>query len=89
MPIEEYNYNDVESGRGETLVKALDKIELLEKQLDIAIEILEFYADTGNWYTNQNGESCEFAGWDGYEDAQEALQQIKELKDEYEKDKSI
>lgn len=34
--IEPYNYNDEPSGRSETLVQALEKIERLEKQYDRA-----------------------------------------------------
>lgn len=41
MTIEPYNYNDEPSGRSETLVQALDKIERLEKQLKIAVEALD------------------------------------------------
>ena len=40
MTIERYNYNDEPSGRSETLVQALDKIERLQKQLDMAEIIL-------------------------------------------------
>ena len=36
MTIEPYNYNDEPSGRSETLVQALEKIERLEKQYDRA-----------------------------------------------------
>ena len=43
MAIEPYNYNDEPSGRSETLIQALEKIERLEKQLNIAVEALEFY----------------------------------------------
>ncbi|MBQ8677207.1 MAG: hypothetical protein IJ529_01915 [Alphaproteobacteria bacterium] len=39
--IEPYNYNDEPSGRTDTLVKALEKIERLEKQLKIATEELK------------------------------------------------
>lgn len=35
--LDEYNYDEVESGRSETLVKAIEKIEILEKKLEIAI----------------------------------------------------
>ena len=35
--IEPYNYNDEPSGRSETLVQAIEKIERLEKQLKIAL----------------------------------------------------
>ena len=41
--IEPYNYNDEPSGRTDTLIQALEKIERLEKQLNIAVEALEFY----------------------------------------------
>ena len=40
MTIESYNYNDESSGRSETLVQALDKIERLQNQLDMAEIIL-------------------------------------------------
>ena len=40
MTIERYNYNDEPSGRSETLVQALDKIERLQKQLEVAETIL-------------------------------------------------
>ena len=40
MTIEPYNYNDEHSGRSETLVQALDKIERLQKQLEVAETIL-------------------------------------------------
>jgi len=40
MTIEPYNYNDEPSGRSETLVQALEKIERLEKQLEVAETIL-------------------------------------------------
>ena len=43
MAIDPYNYNDEPSGRSETLIQALEKIERLEKQLNIAVEALEFY----------------------------------------------
>ena len=39
--IEPYNYNDEPSGRSETLVQALEKIERLEKQLKIAVKALK------------------------------------------------
>lgn len=40
MTIEPYNYNDEPSGRTDTLIQALEKIERLEKQLEIAVEAL-------------------------------------------------
>lgn len=41
--LEEYTYEEVPSGRTDTLVKALEKIETLEKQLEIALEVLTYY----------------------------------------------
>lgn len=41
--LEEYTYNEIPSGRTDTLVKALDKIEKLKKQLAIAVEVLRYY----------------------------------------------
>jgi hypothetical protein len=38
--IEPYNYNDEPSGRTDTLIQALDKIERLEKQLKIVKKYL-------------------------------------------------
>lgn len=42
MTIEPYNYNDEPSGRTDTLIQALEKIERLEKKL---LEIKEAYTD--------------------------------------------
>jgi len=39
--LDKYNYTDEPSGRTETLAKALEKCELLEKQLSVAMEALE------------------------------------------------
>lgn len=41
MTIEPYNYNDVPSGRTDTLTQALDRCERLEKQLKITTEALK------------------------------------------------
>lgn len=41
MTIEPYNYNEEPSGRTDTLIQSLEKIERLEKQLKIAVEALE------------------------------------------------
>ena len=43
--LEEYTYDEIPSGRTDTLVKALEKIEKLEKQLAIAVEILKYYGN--------------------------------------------
>ncbi len=40
MTIEPYNYNEEPSCRSETLVQALEKIERLQKQLDMAETII-------------------------------------------------
>lgn len=47
MTIEPYNYNDVPSGRTDTLTQALDKCERLEKQLKIAVECMQEYLRGG------------------------------------------
>lgn len=36
--LEEWNYTESESGRSETLIKAIEKIEMLEKKLAIATD---------------------------------------------------
>ena len=41
--LQDYTYEEQESGRTDTLIQALEKIERLEKQLNIAVEALEFY----------------------------------------------
>lgn len=66
--IEEYNYNEVPSDRVETLVQAIDKIELLKKQLDIATNALY-------WIAQVNAD-IDFGTW---KKAYNALKQIKEL----------
>lgn len=52
MTIEPYNYNDEPSGRTDTLTQALEKIERLEKQLEIAIKCLKNYKSgtTDKWF---------------------------------------
>lgn len=47
--LEEWSYDETESGRSETLIKAIEKIELLEKKLNLAIFTLKRYADEDNW----------------------------------------
>lgn len=79
--IEPYNYNDEPSGRTDTLIQALEKIERLEKQLRIAVEALECYANSDNWEVEQvDGEHvfC-FNVKYPWRFTQQALQQIKEL----------
>ena len=80
--IEPYNYNDEPSGRTDTLIQALEKIERLEKQLKIAVEALKYiYDDTKKGHTQCDAcgycsscETCINADW-----AEKALNQIKEL----------
>jgi len=38
--LDEYNYTETESGRSETLVKAIERIEVLERKLNIAMDTL-------------------------------------------------
>lgn len=41
--MKEYSYEEVNLGRsGETLIAALDKIDVLNKKLDLALEALNF-----------------------------------------------
>jgi len=71
MPIEPYNYNDEPSGRVETLVQAIDKIEILEKQLKIAVGALK---DIYEWADDECFKATDIA--------EKALRQIEELEDE-------
>ena len=74
MTIEPYNYNDEPSGRSETLVQALEKIERLEKQLNIAVEALEFYEKPlSSFHPEYNIDQH-------HKKAAEALAKIKEIK---------
>ena len=41
MPLEENTYDEIPSGRVDTLVQAIERIERLEKQLKIAVEQLK------------------------------------------------
>lgn len=47
MPLEENTYDEIPSGRTDTLVQAIERIERLEKQLKIAVEALKNYTQTG------------------------------------------
>lgn len=82
--IEPYNYNDEPSGRSETLVQALEKIERLEKQLMVAVITLQEYADEDNWYfCVEDFDSGIIAkgcfGEYGYKKAQDTLKRLEEL----------
>ena len=63
--IEPYNYNEEPSGRTDTLIQALDKIERLEKQYDRA-----------KWWLNEIVKNHRFTP---ISTAEKALKQIKEL----------
>ena len=73
MTIEPYNYNDEPSGRSETLIQALEKIERLEKQLNIAVEALEFYEKPLSIFPEYNIAQH-------HKKAAETLVKIKEIK---------
>lgn len=82
--IEPYNYNDEPSGRSETLVQALDRCERLEKQLEIAVEALEYYENKDNYdrhhqVVNGSNEWDSNVMIDCGNKAEKALQKIKEL----------
>lgn len=47
--LEEYTYTERESGRTDTLVKAIEKIELLEKKLNIAVKYLKKLTHKEDW----------------------------------------
>lgn len=65
MTIEPYNYNDEPSGRSETLVQALEKIERLEKQYDRA-----------KWWLNEIVNNHRFTP---ISTAEKALKDLEEL----------
>lgn len=71
----------------DVLISAIERCERLEKALYVAVCTLETYADTQNWRDifEEDGDDSEyhtealyFAN-EGYESAQSALKQIKEL----------
>lgn len=83
MPLEEYNYNEVESGRVETLVQAIEKIEVLERKLEIAMRCLKLYGDHEEWIGPDNGSADMFLAYGaegGWEPAERALREIEEVK---------
>lgn len=74
MTIELYNYNDEPRGRSETLVQVLERCERLEKQLNIAVEALEFYEKPlSNFHPEYNIAQH-------HKKAVEAIAKIKEIK---------
>jgi hypothetical protein len=63
--IEPYNYNDEPSGRTDTLIQALEKIERLEKQYDRA-----------KWWLNEIVKNHRYTP---ISTAEKALKDLKEL----------
>lgn len=55
MTIEPYNYNDEPSGRTDTLIQAIEKIERLEKQLKIAKAVI--YSVLHDKFINENADT--------------------------------
>ena len=84
MPLEEYNYNEEPSGRVETLVQAIDKIEVLERKLERAVRCLRLYADIDEWDAPNDQCSADIffsSGVEGgWEPAERALRDIEEVK---------
>lgn len=54
MPLEEYSYEEVESGRSETLVKALEKMEKLKEGLNRALTVLQDIIDTDKYNLDED-----------------------------------
>lgn len=64
----------------DVLIHTIEKLELAQKKLDIAIKCLERYADHQNWQDECAGaEDCLYIEDFGYREAEQALEQIKEL----------
>ena len=81
-----YCEEEEENGRVETLVKTIDRVELLEKTLEIAMKALEEYADCENWYNIYDPlDACPLSWankWKneyGYKPAQNALEKINNV----------
>ena len=80
MTIEPYNYNDEPSGRSETLVQALDKIELLEKQLEVAENAINYASQRCENCINGVCQYCHLSFVvTYYKDKEKALKQIKDI----------
>ena len=63
----------------DVLIKALDKCERLQKQLDIAVEALYTYSITINWFGEYDDT---FVRRNGYRLAENALTEIELLKEQ-------
>ena len=75
--LQDYTYEEQESGRSETLVQALERCERLEKQLNIAVEALEFYEKPLSRF------HPEYNVAQHHKKAAEAMVKIRRLKYEY------
>ena len=75
--LQDYTYEEQESGRSETLVQALERCERLEKQLNIAVEALEFYKKPLSSF------HPEYNIAQHHKKAAEAMVKIRRLKYEY------
>ena len=75
--LQDYTYEEQESGRSETLVQALERCERLEKQLNIAVEALEFYKKPLSSF------HPEYNIAQHHKKAAEALVKIRSLRNEY------
>lgn len=51
--LDEYNYEEQPDGRTETLIKTIDKTDVLKKQLEIAKKCLSVYAQAGHRQAKQ------------------------------------
>lgn len=71
--------------KSDVVISAIEKCEKLEKQLKIAVEALNRYADSSDWWDCESNGAVQFILNEGgfvdygYKIAQEALKQIKEL----------
>lgn len=72
---DKYCDEEEENGRVETLVKTIDRVELLEKKLELAKQTLGIYADHSGWY----GENQERFTSQGYKYAEDTLEEINNV----------
>lgn len=80
--LEELSYDETESGRSETLIMAIEKIEKLEKKLNIALSCLKEYADEENNWVGHGDSSADIwcgSGINGFDSAQTALKEIEDV----------
>ena len=73
--------------KSDVLLEAISKAERLQKQLDIAVKALENYANEDYWadcFSEFNNEPVDLGCFEnyGFQEAQTALAEIKELDNE-------